>query len=673
MAKYSDFLYSDEQYGVGGAPAFTAPLTWVLLVNWSGSTWTNESDRLIDVNIRAGRERYLSSSGFEPVPSAKLTATLDNLDRRYDPRNESSPLYPDVRPGKKVELSARINATGVRHVIFTGNLSDVRPISGDSGGDVRFVCGGYDGVLEKTQTPTYVSVVNTSLSEAYNRLLDQLNFPGSRAIDTDTQPIPSFDAGRNKASSVADNLAAAGLGTFFVSKEGRACYLGRNFTARATHAITEAQISRKMIPSQPWDDVYNKTIVVANRPIKQLGAVIWSLPNPVEFTSGTPFTINILYSPATDIAIDATEANTLASGEGADITSSLSLTSFALSYGGGTMTFTPSASGYLTKLEIRGRSFDVVEEEYTYDDLTGQADGVMQFSLNTPYLQDPNYASVFADELGAYLKDYRDTLKISITARPDLQLPLDVMDKVELTADTLDLSGDYYVLGYEHNWHEATGAHMETHVWLRDVFTSDTAITPAPVEEIPAPIGFKNPAGDPTTIQTQSEGEDSVIFIPAACSLYMTKTKTSGYPITSETLTWGSSFSLLDRGMITLPGTTVVAVESGVYKLEVCGVVEAHLPYSGDDDAAGLTSFTAYTYVQVNGGAVANSYSNMVYRSRYAKISGMWVANVPLDTRLAYPLNAGDAITVQLNHTGITGTVTISYRVYFNMYKVRNL
>jgi len=678
VAKYSEFKYSEEFYGDQSPAPFGAELTWVLLVNWSGTTWTNEGGKLQDVQLEAGSENYLSDSGFEPKRAARLTLTLDNIGRRYDPRNDDSDLYPNVRPGKKVELSARINATGVRHVIFTGHIQDIRPVSGESGGKVRLVCSGYDGVLEKTQTPAYVSIVNTTLSAAFNRVLDQLNYPGGRSIDVDAQPIPSFDAGGDKASSVLDRLAAAGLGTFFVSKEGVATFLNRDFTPRATHTLDQVYLAREVLPSQPWDDVYNKTVVIANRPIRQQGAVIWSLPNPVAFTSGNAFTLNILYDPATDIAIDATEANTLASGEGTDITSSLTLTSFALSYGGGTMTFTPSANGYLTKLEIRGRAFDTVQEEYTYDDSTGQADGVTLFELDSPYLQDPNYASTFAAELGAYLKDYRDTVKLMITQRPALQLPLDVMDKVELTLGDLDLSGDYYILGYSHEWGEETGQELITTVWLRDVFTSDTAITPAPVEEIPAPLGYKNPAGDPTTIEGNSGGDDSVIYIPAACSLLGTGSKVSNaasaFSTYTDTLLWSSEWSDKD-GMITPTAAAVVVTEPGVYMVAINGFIQWLKTFSADEDEVGLTFGRAWTIISKNGSGVNTSANNIVQQTRFAKGGGYWTAFTPILTALMVDCNVGDALTVDLTHANVSnvGTLTLTYRVYLNIWKVRNL
>ena len=99
MAKYGTaFKYGTaEKYGTAGATE-GGEVTWVLMVDWDANgifDGTNEADRLIDFRMMRGIKHYLSASGtgFAPMRGGTATLTLDNYDRRYDPRCSSSPLY----------------------------------------------------------------------------------------------------------------------------------------------------------------------------------------------------------------------------------------------------------------------------------------------------------------------------------------------------------------------------------------------------------------------------------------------------------------------------------------------------------------------------------------------------------------------------------------------------
>ena len=150
MAKYGTaFKYgTSETYGTAGATE-EGEVTWVLMVDWDANgifDGTNEADRLIDFKMTRGNKHYLatSGSGFAPMRGGKAVLTLDNHDRRYDPRCSSSPLYANVGPGKQVYLRVINNSDQTNYDILKGVIADIRPLSGP-GGDkkVRMVVNDY--------------------------------------------------------------------------------------------------------------------------------------------------------------------------------------------------------------------------------------------------------------------------------------------------------------------------------------------------------------------------------------------------------------------------------------------------------------------------------------------------------------------------------------------------
>src|SRR5512137_2514982 len=63
--------------------------------------------RFIPTYCRAGMFKFRSdgsAADFEPVRVGTCSIVLDNTTRRYDPYNTASPLYPNVLPGRYVQI-----------------------------------------------------------------------------------------------------------------------------------------------------------------------------------------------------------------------------------------------------------------------------------------------------------------------------------------------------------------------------------------------------------------------------------------------------------------------------------------------------------------------------------------------------------------------------------------
>ena len=528
MARYSTFKYgTNDTYGADGATE-GGIVTWILLFNWDNSggyDGTNEADRLKDVNIVRGRTSYLQEQGggFEHMRPGRCTLRLDNYDRRYDPRNTGSALSPNVLPGRKMFLAVVDNSTQTQYTVFTGIIDNIIPFNEPGGGEVQIECVDYMAFLNDQQLSFTAAKQNTDITGAYATLLYDADYPGTFNLDVDTQPVHVFGVTDKNAGQVAGELADACLGQFFVDVEGVAQFFSRDHTYPAATSLDEAQTLNDPLVGQPWEDVYNHVTVFANRPIKEQASIIYFLPGPFQFAQSTDTVLDVDYSSAFDVQISTYEANTALTGDGTDITSTTTLTP-SLGYNGGTVTVrNNSNAGYLTKLEIRGRSWGTVVQKYLAEDSTSQTTyGTRRFVLDVPYLQDPNYADSFADTLKDFLKDDRENLEVQIQGREDLQYGFELMEKVNYTSSTIDIDDNYWVMGIEHEWNIDTGQNVTTTLHLAKIVTDDTSITAAPVleEQQQAPVGYENPGGLPENIIENPDWEEVLAIEPSYISLF---------------------------------------------------------------------------------------------------------------------------------------------------------
>ena len=355
MAKYGAEKYGAGTYGTDGVTG-EGEVTHVLMIDWDNDgiyDGTNEAGRLTDFRMMRGNKHYLSTSGigFAPMRGGKAILTLENHDRRYDPRYASSPLYPNVGPGKKVYLRVINNDDQTNYDELKGVIADIRPLSGPGGGDrVRMIVN--DGMQEiwETECTETASKLMVDLNTAFKTVLDDIGYKGAINIDADTQPVPCLDIDDKNAGTIVNQLAAAGLGVFFVDRTGTARYYGRNHSGYTNHSIDEDVCLKQILVSQPWDAVYNHVNVIVHRPIWKMPSVIYSLPNPEAINVGTPLTLNVRYRPSKDIEMGDYEFNTQKDGNGDDIRNRITY-SRTFNQSGGEIELSTTKNGYLIKPE----------------------------------------------------------------------------------------------------------------------------------------------------------------------------------------------------------------------------------------------------------------------------------------------------------------------------------
>ena len=655
MAKYGSFQYGTAKTYGASAVTEGGLVTWVLSIDWDDDgvfDGSSEAARLVGLNCKAGREFYLSAggSGFDHMRPANVTLKLDNFDRRYDPRNASSPLYPNVTRGHKVQIRVRDNENDVFYTVFTGVLDDIRPVYTRGGGDVTFECVGFLQQLLDTELTATAARINTTIHNALVALLDDVKYPGGILLDAETQPVPSFGPVDQKAGEVAMSLADAGLGTFFVDRTGRARYYSRNHSSFTEHNLDQAQMGVEIETTQPWDNRFNEIRVTGYNQIYQQGAVIYYLSTPVRVESGTPVTIYPKYPPARDVQVSGIEGNDAIDGNGTDITEDLAYTA-SLGIAGGSVVVTPTATGYITNLEIRGRAFGSSPEEFSESDTTldPEIHGLKRFKLDTPYLQDRNYASEFVGILGSdndFLYGEREAFRVTIRGRPDIQFGYELLDVINLTSDYLDVDGAYYVLGYEiksiDNMQD-----IETILYLDTILQDATSITAAGIEtaQQQAPTGYQNPAGDPETLNTSPE----LPLTSRCCALY-------GSVVLSPTGTGYMTFTteITDPDdMITAPSAIVTIPEDGQYFLTANSRFNCTYGYSGVGDTTGLLAARLTIYFYKNDVNIDANFGES--SARFYKYGSNWFAQAQSTNFTIQDLVAGDQIKFYYN-ASLSGT-----------------
>jgi hypothetical protein len=503
MAKYGSFKYgSGTKYGTGAAvilPELSGQVTWICDIDWTGAGAVNEAARMIDLRIMRGRRHYVGSSGIglESMQPGTAILKMDNLNRRYDPYNTGSELYPYVLPGRRIRISVYDNSTTETYVIFTGHITDIQPSSG-----VEQVTITAEDGLKWLSDAEYNSgvVYSSNISDAINLVLSFVNWPYSRNIQSSVQPLQVFEPGAGNGLTIIQKLAEANLGAFFVDRYGAATFFPVSYNVTTSHNVDQSQLLKELRVPQPWETVRNKITVIANRRGMRPGSVIWTLPGIEVFTAGQSKSFSATFARADSIAqpvpVTHYAANTAVDGSGDDVSSSFGISISAITATGCTVTVTNNytSTAYVRYLHLVGHEIVLAPEEKRDQDNTSISSyGPRRLLIDNEWLQDRNYAETYAGWLVDHLKDPQINPIIQIEQRPETQFSVDLMDKIALSSAALGIDDTLSVAGIEHIWKEDSGQSTVTTIYLQDILYNAASIDSDPYypgENIITPIPF---------------------------------------------------------------------------------------------------------------------------------------------------------------------------------------
>lgn len=489
MARYGSFKYGAKKYGTD---ATITTIQWGFIVDWDNDGYQsgeNEaSGRLIDVQVSRGRDYYIEAngSGLERYQPGMLTAVFDNTDRRYDPYNTGSPLYPNVAPGKLVDVRVRSGSSSFR-TIMRGKITDIQTYRSGSR-----------------------EVAAITVKDGLQFLSDQALTIGLRGAEVDTLilthilgaagwPDVAFQGWPTAGVSVAalieqwaiqnKNALAAihelldvELGEFVHQRDGVGKFIPSSFTYDSTTTITEEECLRDITFPSPWEVVRNSIIIkVYPRRYVTVNAVVFELDSPAKVNIGE--TIQLLCEftyqnrptigqfPTYTVAV-----NTAADGSGTNITSQCIIgTDSNPGYAAQVYVTNNSGSvGYVTQLKI-----EVVNVSYILNPVTVVAEdaasqviyGKRTLVVDSPAMHDTAYAKLAAAWLLTNLKSPQPWPTIQIENRADLQFaPYLYVTRIRLQAPTKNIDAYYRIGKIEHRWLRENGQAVRTTFRLEPYF-----------------------------------------------------------------------------------------------------------------------------------------------------------------------------------------------------------
>jgi len=472
MTRYDRFLYGASKYG----PSTSDNLLWGLLVDWDDDgafDGTNEAAWLKHVAIQRGRNNLVSPSGdgFDPIQPGTLTVTLNNIDRRYDPYNESSPLYPNVDTGRMIKLLVRVGATV--YDLFTGTIQNITP------GKNTVQIEAEDGHRWLMDIPVTSTVYrNTTADAAIGAILDQVKWPWARALQSGADVLDYWWMRGRNANEEIRSIADSEFGRAYVNASGALVFYNR-FANRAPVAdVDQSQLLRDMYFPQPWE-VRRNIVQVQSNPISQLALDdVWTASTEYAVDGNGTITIEVGFdSPAVNVlqpvATTDYTAFSQTGGEGDDLTANITV-SAVISAETATLTISNSGASlaYLNLLKLRGNPL------YT-SAVKSQATGAgydrrpRQLSLDLEWQQDINNPVSFASDMLTFLSNTREMPVVTLENQGAVQFRVDLFDPITLQIPARNLSDTFQVGSIQHEWLAETGQAVRT-TWKLEPFKEYT-------------------------------------------------------------------------------------------------------------------------------------------------------------------------------------------------------
>lgn len=485
MALYGSFKYGTaDKYGVDvGADL----LAWGIEVDWDGDGAFSGTPEPypIDLKIERGRQFAVKSdgNGFEPVTTGKLTFRLDNSSGRYDPFNASSPLYPNVAPGKRVVARVRDmgSASGAVYYLFTGEVTDIKPESSDGGDQVSISATECQKLLID-RTPIVALGTTMDVEIAMANILRSADWIYGESIDTGSDSIPYFWNTAINCWKLLQEIADTFLGKLFIAADGSVKYYSRSRAITSVLSLAENDIGRNVIIRQPWECIRNRILwTVTPRTLQSITAV-WALTTKPALTAGEVVTYWVNYKYLTEsvpctgmvwpVATTDYTANTAADGSGSDRTSVLQVVPyFFAEIARIEITNTGADTLYVTKLQIRGNPLSA-DEAVTFEktDATSIATyHERELRMDGLFQQDLNQGDSFADALKLEFSTAKKWPEFSIVHRWDLQFIPDLFDAITLSFPTKDVDGEFWATRIIHEWQSPTGQDVKTTIQTEPV------------------------------------------------------------------------------------------------------------------------------------------------------------------------------------------------------------
>ena len=452
--------------------------SWSLWVDWNGdgSYESNEGFRLKGLRVRRGRQEPIGPNGsaFSPYRAGQCFAVLDNSDGRYDARNASSPLYPNILPARRCYIEVSFGAWTER--VFTGVIKDLAPQGRQTTVELT--------IVEPPEIYANKVALPVQRQETVNNLFTLITaVAGASAvrIGTSLDILPFWWATSDSYIGCLRDIADVMQDDVFVDAYGRTQYLVHGWPNVETWTLQEDQILRNFELNQPWTYLRNRVqIQSAPRTIGSVTA-LWTLPDTPVLAQGDTFETTALFSdntgvvPAVNVLTPVAGidfiANTAADGSGTDVTNQFTVT--MTTYGTkATIAVEYTGSGspaYITLLQVRGQpiSQSNLQQVERFNSTSISTYGEQVFALSNPLVQSYGYAMPLADQILTRLSSPKLSGIVRLESRGErVQFAAELGRKMTLDLSSMGINEDMKIGGISHEWLGETGQGVVTTFWL---------------------------------------------------------------------------------------------------------------------------------------------------------------------------------------------------------------
>lgn len=307
-----------------------------LFVAWDGSTWSDESARLIQAT---GENRLTApdaiGSGRGIVD--RCTLELSNHDGRYSPLNSSGALYASLQNGgayhRPMYLSVSIDNGANYYYVFNGviKLPQESTATSRETATVRIDCRSYDELLLGRRTSTTTANLQTIYTGGYTEAdiaNNWLTAAGITAeVDTGVYVIPWAWMDDESLLEELWAIASATGGRFYCDKNGTYRFEDATHWLTSPHTTSQQTYTRAdfagFSANYSDTDLYNAVTVETTTRLVGVVEELWAPDETVILPPSTTRTIMARYRQAA-YSID-TPYHKAHNGGGLDITSDVTV------------------------------------------------------------------------------------------------------------------------------------------------------------------------------------------------------------------------------------------------------------------------------------------------------------------------------------------------------------
>ncbi len=450
--------------------------TWDIRIDWDGDGLYTGTGEDVSGRVAAGQPLSAShgrvqSRRLSPPAASRAALSLINTTGDYYPDNSGSPLFGQVKPGRKVRIQTTFNST--TYDIFTGQLFDLQFTADPFAPFCTLTCLDVINSLNRSN-PTVNAVVGQRIDQCIGLLLDAVGWAAAdRDLDRSSVTLPVWwaDGTRSAWEEILMLLEVEGPPSIaYVAPDGLFNFKSRHHRLLDSRAKTSQNTFRNQSASEPafsrfefspgWRDVINRVEIPVSPPTAAVKQAVFDSAEPhiinnatgatsLSFVSENPFPLNdVNYVPTITV-------NNTGSATPEDHITAV----FGGAFPAYTVDLTLGITGFVivSSWQIRAVPYSTsVQSVVIKEDTASQADyGIRTWRAQSPWHASKAQAQAVADLILNERKDPRQTAKIDIvnanTTRYTAGLSARISDLITVIDAESSVSDDFHVEHVAHS------------------------------------------------------------------------------------------------------------------------------------------------------------------------------------------------------------------------------